>query len=66
MLSQLLLPKQLNIYVIFLLIHYFFFFCSEEGDNFTPSVDMALTPDMVSAQFTVIDPKVPTEEKVTP
>ncbi|XP_062604429.1 cilia- and flagella-associated protein 221-like isoform X2 [Saccostrea cucullata] len=38
----------------------------EENENFTQSPEMSLTPDMVSAQFSIIDPKVPTEEKVAP
>ncbi|XP_061186055.1 cilia- and flagella-associated protein 221-like [Saccostrea echinata] len=38
----------------------------EENENFTQSSEMILTPDMVSAQFAIIDPKVPTEEKVAP
>lgn len=38
----------------------------EDHENFTQSVEMTLTPDMVAAQFSIIDPKVPTEEKIAP
>lgn len=41
-------------------------FYSEDHENFTQTVEMTLTPDMVAAQFSIIDPKVPTEEKIAP
>lgn len=43
-----------------------FSYFSEENDNLTQNVEMTLTPEMVSAQFALVDPKAPTEDKVAP